>query len=78
MTEESAVVLLLCRPLVSWICKDGESWAAANPSLVTFENDFLSPARGGLDDIVEFPRAKQNTCKNYIHHSTSLAAINEK
>lgn len=75
--DESVVVLLLCRPLVSWICKDGESWAAANPSLVTFEKDFLSPATGGLEEIDEFPRAEQNTqitytmsqhCPSMIHH----------
>jgi len=40
---------------------------------VTFENDFLSPAKGGLEDTVEFPRAEQNTYKNYIYNGTTLS-----
>lgn len=65
--EEPAIELLLCRSLVSWVGKDGESWPAAKPSLVTLENNFLSPTTGGLDDKAEFPRAKQKANSKIIH-----------
>lgn len=65
--EEPAIELLLCRSLVSWVGKVGESWPAAKPSLVTLENNFLSPTTGGLDDKAEFPRAKQKANSKIIH-----------
>lgn len=56
--EGLLVTPLSGRELGSWIFRDGESCAAAKPSLVTFENSFLSPTVGGLDDVTgELPKA---------------------
>lgn len=53
----------MCRESVSSILKDGESCAAAKPSLVTLENSCLPP-RGGLDDVTgELPKARDRIIK---------------
>lgn len=63
--EGLAVTPLSGRELGSWIFSAGESCAAAKPSLVTFENSFLSPTSGGLDDVTgELPKAIQGEDEN--------------
>lgn len=55
---KSLFTSLMCRESVSSILKDGESCAAAKPSLVTLENSSLPPT-GGLDDITgALPKAR--------------------
>lgn len=56
----------MCRESVSSILKDGESCAAAKPSLVTLENSCLPPT-GGLDDVTgELPKARDELSKKLI------------
>ena len=50
ISEESLATSGLGRERASSIFNTGESCPAAKPSLATFENNFLSPIVGELDD----------------------------
>jgi len=79
--DESLVTSDLDTVFVSSILNAGESCAAAKPNLATFENNFLSPTVGGLDDItVELPNAYNRQQNNWsvISAKFHTSSINAK